>query len=92
MMLTGEQKIGVVLLCVGIIVSASLQIEIAKYTRTLFWQNYGEVTVVNCPAILIRTQMVGLIISTVGATALIRPFVLESERMKYDREKDKLRE
>ena len=43
-----------------------------------------EYTRLDCPPTLIYQQEFGMVIATIGATLLIRPFIFESER-KYDR-------
>jgi len=99
MRITGEQKFGIIFLIVGMVIVVGSQIMISKYGIMIVhitpapdkpWPPWKplEYTALDCPSSLIYQQEVGIVISTVGATLLIHPFVFESELMKCDREKD----
>ena len=92
---TGEQKIGVILLTVGMMIVVGSQFMIDKHGLLTVnitpvdietWPEWKplEYTRLDCPPALIYQQEFGITLATVGATLLIRPFVFESER-KFDR-------
>jgi hypothetical protein len=100
MRITGEKKLGIILLMVGMVIIVGTQIMINKHGGLVIvnitpvedepWPKWKplEYTQLDCPSSLIYQQEVGIVVSTVGATLLIRPFVFESKQMKYNKEKD----
>jgi hypothetical protein len=95
MKLTGEQKIGIILLVVGMVIVVGSQIMIEKHGLLTVnitpadietWPKWKplEYSRLDCPTSLIYQQEFGIVIATIGATLLVRPFIFESER-KFDR-------
>ncbi len=91
MRLTGEQKLGMTILIIGVFFTVLTHVEMDKYpnSRTLRWDLRGqkydinpppELLVRECPISVIRVQEAGLMISSAGVALLIRPFIFERER------------
>lgn len=91
MRLTGEQKSGIIILIVGMVIVVGTQIMINKHGVVSVhitpvedepWPPWKllEYTKLDCPSYLIYQKDVGIVISTVGFTLLIRPLLFERER------------
>ena len=76
MKLTDEQKIGLILLVIGMFVSVSQQREIQSHILTACGTP-TEPLLVGCPVDLIYKQMAGMMILIAGATILIRSIIYE---------------
>ena len=101
MKLTFEMKFGVVLLLVGIAVTALTQIRINMFPSVIVDVNPGpdyprwmplEFREWMGPFGLVRYQEVGLMVLTAGVVLLIRPFIFNREQLMDDRERGRLRE
>ncbi len=101
MKLTFEMKSGVVLLIVGIAVTALTQIRINTFPSVIVDVNPGpdyprwmplEFREWMGPLELVRYQEVGLMVLTAGLALLIRPFIFNREQLMDDRERGRWRE
>ena len=81
MRLLEEKTIGIVLFCTGIAVFVLTQMKISNYVCEVFinpgpdwpkWMPLRQTLLTNCPVGLVYGQMIGVVISTVGATILVR--------------------
>jgi hypothetical protein len=100
MKFTFEMKSGVVLLIVGIAVTALTQIRINTFPSVIVDVNPGpdyprwmplEFKEWVGPLELVRYQEAGLMALAAGMVLLIRPFIFNREQLKYDSEKDQRR-
>ena len=101
MKFTFEMKFGVVLLIVGIAVTALTQIRINTFPSVIVDVNPGpdyprwmplEFERWMGPLELVRYQEAGLMALVAGVTLLIRPFVFNREQLTHDRERGRRRE
>ena len=100
MKFTFETKSGVVLLIVGIAVTALTQIRINTFplstvhvTPSLDYPRWTPLDFIewNGPFGLVRYQEAGLMALSVGVALWVRPFIFNPEQLKYDSEKDQQR-
>jgi len=80
MRLLNEKSIGIVLLCIGIAVIVLTQMKISNYVCEVNinpgpdWPKgipLCQTLLTNCPIGLVYGQMMGVVLSTVGATVLV---------------------
>ena len=92
MKFTGEKKLGIALLIIGMVITVFTQIRINAFPSTTVFVNPSpdyprwmplEFTRWNGSLVLLRYQEVGLMLLVAGVTLLIRPFIFnrESARM-----------